>query len=327
MYRRLSICRLHQKVLICLNKHYILGYAYKTIDIPWAPDDLDEFDIEDLKNTYMRDCHRTYLADLDEEGKSAVTRHTEELYRKGRAELDAETEELMDEIKGRAPIRNLKPKASTVSSSSINVPKTRIGASNGTVRGSREIKRPATSTATARPTSRPVSRGASTLDSRRAASALAKRPSSRPTSSASVRHVESKVIPKGHSRSVSTSVVPPNKKFSSGRAPKESSIRSHARSKSISTTAHEAASRNSIGYTTGRQVGKVVVKELDVKPQKETALEAIERIIAEDEATFGPIDAPLDTIVYDDPPEEDEIVLDIPESLIDDEEFFMPIPE
>ncbi|KAI5795048.1 hypothetical protein EDC01DRAFT_629802 [Geopyxis carbonaria] len=296
-------------------------------DIPWIPDDLEEFDIEDLKKTYMKGCHRTYLADLDEDGKSAVTRHTEELYRKGRAELDAETSELMDEIKGLAPKRSLKPKTSALGSGPINVPKTRIGTSSRTVKGTKETKRPTTSAGTVRPTSRPASRGASTLDSRRAASALAKRPSSRPASSASTRTVDSKAVPRGHSRSASTSTIPPNKKTLFGRGgPKEPSIPPHSRSKNISISAHQAASKNSIGYTNGRQVGKKVVKELRPKPQKETALEAIERILAQDEATLGPIDAPLDMIVYDDPLEEDDIVLDIPEPLMDDE-FFMSIPE
>jgi len=112
-----------------------------------VPEGFEEPDYENLRRTYMRNCHRTYLSGFDEDGKTELQRQLEESYRQLGADLDTETEKLLDEING-----TVKPKApaeaSVPRSGALAVTNTRGPVDDRTVRP-RDKKR-STSSATIR---------------------------------------------------------------------------------------------------------------------------------------------------------------------------------
>jgi len=313
-----------------------------------VPEGFEEPDYENLRRTYMRNCHRTYLSGFDEDGKTELQRQLEESYRQLGADLDTETEKLLDEING-----TVKPKApaeaSVPRSGALAVTNTRGPVDDRTVRP-RDTKRSTSSatirqkiTSTSRPTSRPDSRSSvrptsghpssstatgptsaslrrvNSIDSKKAAELLA-----RPNSSASVRGPESKL--KAHTRSASTSMPPPKKPLSVSKK-QQSALKpsnTQTRSRSYSNT--------TIGYRTGREIKDKVKREV-AKTKFESALDAIERIQREDEERFGPLDEinyALPSALSVENAEEDSddsVVVDFPSPLMDDEDgFFMTMP-
>ncbi|KAF8252620.1 hypothetical protein K440DRAFT_657829 [Wilcoxina mikolae CBS 423.85] len=294
-------------------------------ELPFVPEGIEEEpDYEWMKKNYMKGCFRTYLADVDEDGKSELQRRMEENFRMLEAELDAESEEAICNAKG---IR--KPKA-TITKASVPARDTKTRRaeekkaseakrstsrsrqpSNARPTPSRptsaaSVTRPTSSSASiTRPTSSSQRRAASTLDSRKAAEAL----SQRPTSSASNTHPESRLA--RHSRSGSTTVEAPKRPLSFSR--------SHSRSGSVPSA---VVTKSTVGYTAGREVRDNVKKTVS-KAKLESALDAIERIQREDEEADAAM--PLILIPEDD---EDDVVVELPSPLIEDEEeFFMTMPE
>ncbi|KAF8538520.1 hypothetical protein BDD12DRAFT_806052 [Trichophaea hybrida] len=298
-------------------------------ELPFVPEGIEkEPDYEWMKKNYMKGCFRTYLADVDEDGKSELQRRMEENLRMLEAELDAESEEAICIAKG---IR--KPKA-TITKVSVPARDTKTRRTEGkkasevkrsTSRSrqpsnarpapSRPNSRPTSAASVTRPTSssasitRPTSssqrRAASTLDSRKAAEAL----SQRPTSSASNTRPESKLA--RHSRSGSTTVETSKRPLSFSR--------SHSRSGSVPSA---VVTKSTVGYTAGREVRDNVKKTVS-KAKFESALDAIERIQREDEEA----DAAMSLILIPED-DEDDVVVELPSPLIEDEEeFFMTMPE
>lgn len=248
---------------------------------------------------------------MDEFGKTNVERQLEECERQVNAMLDAETEELLNP---RAVQQKDSRSKKSDSTSATHGGKRAAGGISTRQSGD---KRPASSS-TSRPasvlstTSSVSSRtGPPTSASVKAATLLSQRPASSASNSRS--QVPAKVT--RHARSISTSII--NKPLGSSRSskPPQFSSRPENRVRSL------VNSRSTIGYANGKGVGREVRKILSTAP-KETAIEACERILREDEENFGPIILPPVTI---DAGAEDEELVAPP--VDDDEEFYMQLPE
>lgn len=234
----------------------------------------------------MTGCHRTYLAGLDEDGKTKVERDIEANIARREAELDAEADEILNE-RPRQPLALNTAKQNravgVTRSTSISKPKQRI-----------PLRPDSRGKNTEKPTHR---RGTSTTDARKTATVSSQPSYARPTSSASTRV---------RNTSTTTTERPTSRR---GTAP----------------------SHNSIGYTAGRAL-KAEAKRIQ---QRETALEAIERILREDEERYGPLEdavlagpCPAFDMIIENKLEEDELQL-IDDAILgaQDDDFYITMPE
>lgn len=281
------------------------------------PDDFQIPDYAKLSTHVFKDCHRSYLYDIDESGKSAIEREVEESDRQMTALLDAETDLLL---------AMYKPKKVTV------VKKATVAAAENTGVKSRP-KRSTTLTERSAPTrkrttERPMSAASnnsidsrpSTAASMRAATALSQRPSSsaslnRPSTSTSHRPA--------HSKSSSTSIT--RKPVSSrGTEPTRPASRTNSRPNSRMAAAN---SKTTIGYATGKEVARTIRKVLEV-PKMETALEVCERILREDDERQSAVSVMrLRNKEGEEEAEETDDILKSLGPMVEEEEFFISIPE
>lgn len=285
------------------------------------PDDFQIPDYAKLSTHIFKDCHRSYLYDIDESGKSAIEREVEESDRQMTALLDAETDLLL---------AMYKPKKVTVVKKTTVA--TKPAAENAGVKS--RPKRSTTLTERSAPTrkrttERPMSAASNnSIDSRpstaasiRAATALSQRPSSsaslnRPSTSTSQRPV--------HSRSSSTSVT--RKPVSSrGTEPTRPASRANSRPNSRMAAAN---SKTTIGYATGKEVARTIRKVLEV-PKMETALEVCERILREDDERQSAVSVMRlhNKEGEEEGDEIDDILKSLGPMIEEEEEFFISIPE
>lgn len=295
-----------------------MRYLQEFLEIPSVPDGFEEPDYGLLKKNYMKNCHRAYLAGLDQDGKTEIQRQMEKTLRLLEDDLNAETEEAICNAKGIPKSGGALPPPPP--KTSVSAREARITAA---VKGMGQVKhstsrppptrqplnarttsrpasaasatRPASSSVSAtRPTSSHQRQAVNTIDSRKAVEALSQRPS-RPASSASC-----------HSRSASSAREPSRKP-------------SHSRSGSVVT-------KNTIGYSIGQNLRGNVKKTVS-RAKLESTLDAMERIQREDDEAEARFVAHIPEGVDD-----DGIIVDFPSPSIEgdddgDEEFFMTMPE
>jgi len=304
-----------------------------------VPEDYEAPDYSSLKN-YMRGCYRAYLAGIDENGKSELQRSVEASQRMLEEDLDAETEELEAQLnRGTRKLRQKSAestiKGTTARTGSITVNKTRR--SESTVRKLAEIKRPGTSRpgssasnsrqATSRSSSRPASsasisrptasshqRTASTADSRKAAQMLSQRPSS----SLSNSRADTRLNRHARTASASTSATAKKPFPFSSKPTAAPSSRSRSRPRSVASNIDNPALKSTIGYHHGREVRDTVKKSVKL----ESTLDAIERIQREDEEAEANLALPP-ILLIPEVEEEDDVVVEFPSPLIEEEEFFI----
>lgn len=293
----------------------------RELPLPDIPEDFQIPDYAKLSTHIYKDCHRSYLYDIDESGKSFIEREVEASDRQMIALLDAETEMLLGKYKPeKVPVVRGAAAASAVTESAIGVkskPKrsTKLTEKPALTR-KRTVERPMSAASNNSIDSRP-----STAASIRAATALSQRPSSstslnRPGTSTSQRPA--------HSRSSSTSVI--KKPISSrGTEPVRSVSRTNSRPNSRMAAAN---SKTTIGYSTGKEVARTIRDVLEV-PKMETAMEVCERILREDDERQNAM--PVVRLRGEEEEEEEEEIDDILKSLgpmvEEKEDFFISIPE
>lgn len=294
----------------------------RELALPDIPDDFQIPDYAKLSTHVFKECHRSYLYDIDESGKSAIEREVEASDRQMAALLDAETELLL---------AMYKPKRVTITKKAAAAVATKLAAENVGVKS-----RPKRSTAVTekpaltrkRTTERSMSAASNnSIDSRpstaasiRAATAL----SQRPASSASLNRPSASTTQRpAHSRSSSTTIRKPTS--SRGTEPSRPASRTNSRPNSRMAAAN---SKTTIGYATGKEVARSIRKVFEV-PKMETALEVCERILREDDERQNVV--PVTRLRSDEEEDEEEEIDDILKSLgpmvEDEEEFFISIPE
>ncbi|KAG0637945.1 hypothetical protein HOY80DRAFT_970098 [Tuber brumale] len=284
-------------------------------ELPDIPDDFLIPDYDRLSKSIYRECHRQFLLDIDEFGKTSIERQHEESERQVDAMLDAETEELLKPLslrcKGATRPKRIISVSSDASDAKLQVEKT-------------IITKPTTAK---RSTSRPTSRLASVLGtsssvapgnglSTNTAAKNAALSSELPASSTSNTRPKTASRTVSHSRSVSTSVT--RKPLSSSRSSKGMPPPLHPQTRTLNSTNY----RTAIGQSNGKKV-----REAEGTPMtglKETALEACQRVLQENEEDFSPITLPSSGADgsgdYEDPvvmPPADDI----------EEEFYIQVPE
>lgn len=289
------------------------------IALPDIPDDFQIPDYAKLSTHIFKECHRSYLYDIDESGKSAIEREVEASDRQMAALLDAETELLL---------AMYKPKKVTITKkAAAAVPAENVGVKSRPKRSTALAEKPALTRK--RTTERSMSAASNnSIDSRpstaasiRAATAL----SQRPASSASLNRPSASTTQRpAHSRSSSTTII---RKPTSSRAAEPSRPASRTNSRPNSRMA-VANSKTTIGYATGKEVARSIRKVLEV-PKMETALEVCERILREDDERQSVV--PVMRLRSDEGEDEEEEIDDILKNLgpmvEDEEEFFISIPE
>ncbi|RPA93992.1 hypothetical protein L873DRAFT_1815133 [Choiromyces venosus 120613-1] len=290
-------------------------------ELPDIPDDFMIPDYDKLSKSIYRDCHRQFLLDIDEFGKTSIERQLEESERQIDAMLDAETEELLKPL----PLRikdTSRPKKTAISvrpdASKAKHPVEKTATAKPTV-----TKRP-TSRSTSRSASRPASAlsTSSSVASGKTASTNTDTKSTalfsqRPASSLSNTRPKAPSRTASHSRSVSTSVI--NKPLSFSRSSKAIPPPPRPEGRTLRAT----NSKSTIGYTNGKEVGRKMKRVLTAGP-KETAIEACERVLQEDEDDFSPIILP--SLVADEGGDcEDPVIMPPVDDI--EEEFYMQVPE
>ncbi|KAL0637732.1 hypothetical protein Q9L58_003292 [Maublancomyces gigas] len=289
--------------------------------LPDIPDDFQITDYAKLSTHVYKDCHRSYLYDIDESGKSAIEREVEASDRQMAALLDAETEMLLGMYKPKVTVVR---KAAAAMATKLAAENT--GTKSRSKRSTTITEKPALTRK--RTAERPMSAASNnSIDSRpstaasiRAATALSQRPSS----SASINRPSTSVSHRpAHSRSSSTSVRKPIS--SRDTEPTRPASRTNSRPSSRMAAAN---SKTTIGYTTGKEVARSIRKVLEV-PKMETALEVCERILREDDERQNAVPA-MKLRSEEEECEEGEEVDDILRSLgpmiEEEEEFFISIP-
>lgn len=286
------------------------------------PDDFQITDYAKLSTHVYKDCHRSYLYDIDESGKSAIEREVEASDRQMAALLDAETEMLLGMYKPKVTV--VKKAAAAVAT---KLATENVGTKSRSKRSTTITEKPALTKK--RTAERPMSAASNnSIDSRpstaasiRAATALSQRPSSsasanRPSTSASHRPA--------HSRSSSTSVA--RKPISSRDIePTRPASRTNSRPSSRMAAAN---SKTTIGYTTGKEVARSIRRVLEV-PKMETALEVCERILREDDERQNAV--PVMRLHSEEEEcegeeEVDDILKTLGPMIEEEEEFFISIP-
>jgi hypothetical protein len=100
-------------------------------------------DFDKLKITIYRGCHRQFLLDVDESGKTKIERQLEESQRQLDALLDAETDMLLNPTL--ATKKDAKPKRSSSTSRGGTRPKRSSSTASKTRRSTKEPTRPSSS--------------------------------------------------------------------------------------------------------------------------------------------------------------------------------------
>lgn len=291
----------------------------REIALPDIPDDFQIPDYAKLSTHIFKECHRSYLYDIDESGKSAIEREVEASDRQMAALLDAETELLL---------AMYKPKKVTITKkAAAAVPTENVGVKSRPKRSTALAEKPALTRK--RTTERSMSAASNnSIDSRpstaasiRAATAL----SQRPASSASLNRPSASTTQRpAHSRSSSTTIIR-KPTFSRATEPSRPASRTNSRPNSRMAVAN---SKTTIGYATGKEVARSIRKVLEV-PKMETALEVCERILREDDERQSVV--PVMRLRSDEGEDEEEEIDDILRNLgpmvEDEEEFFISIPE
>lgn len=281
------------------------------------PEDFQIPDYAKLSTHIFKDCHRSYLYDIDESGKSAIEREVEESDRQMTALLDAETDLLLAMYK---PKKVIVVKKTTVAAAENAGVKSRPKRSTTLTERSAPTRKRTTERPMSAASNNSIDSRPSTAASIRAATALSQRPSSsaslnRPSTSTLQRPV--------HSRSSSTSIT---RKPVSGRGTEPTRPASRTNSRPNSRMA-AANSKTTIGYATGKEVARTIRKVLEV-PKMETALEVCERILREDDERQNAVS--VMRLRNKEGEEEVEEIDDILKSLgpmVEEEEFFISIPE
>lgn len=282
----------------------------REIPLPDIPDDFQIPDYAKLRAHIYTDCHRSYLYDIDESGKSAIERQVEASDRQIAALLDAETEMLLAECKPKKAAATTKPSTAPAGTRLKHKRSTTL-TEKPTLARKRTVERPASAASNNSINSRP-----STAASIRAATALSQRPSS----SASTNRPVTSASQRSHTRSSSTSVL--KKPVFTRGEPTRPASRTNSRPNSRMAAAN---SKTTIGYTTGKEVAKSIKKVLEV-PKVETALELCERILKEDEERQNEV--PVLMLSGEEEEDVDDILKSL-KSLIDEEEeedFFITLP-
>lgn len=295
--------------------------THKIIDLPDIPDDFEIPNYEKLSKHLYTNCHRQFLLDIDESGKSKIDRQLEESERQISALLDAETDQLLSEVRPkRAPVKKDTVQRSASTASRL---KHKCSTSNLADRPivsrkrSGEMARPNSSMSNGSINSHP-----STAASIRAATALSQRPpsstSQRPPSRTHSRAVSGSLT----NRSSDETLRPSSRTII--RPSSRSTIRPASRPNSRMAVAN---SKTTIGYTTGKEVAKSVKRALEL-PKRETALEVCERILREDDERQTPA-----IMLFNN--EDDDGVDDLLKSLPslaevfeeEEEEFYLTLPD
>lgn len=284
-----------------------------------TPSDFHSTNYAKLSTYVYKDCHRSYLYDIDESGKSAIERQVEASDRQMDALLDEETDILLGMHK---------PKVTVVKKTAVatKLATENAGTKSRSKRSAALTEKPALTRK--RTAERPMSAASNnSIDSRpstaasiRAATALSQRPSS----SASLNRPSTSTSHRPHSRSSSTSIT---RKPISGRGTEPTRPASRTNSRPSSRMA-VANSKTTIGYATGKEVARSIRKVLEV-PKVETAQEVCERILREDDERQNAV--PVMILRNEEEECEEEEVDDILKSLgpmiEEEEEFFISIPE
>lgn len=281
----------------------------REVPLPDIPDDFQIPDYAKLSTHIYTDCHRSYLYDIDESGKSAIERQVEASDRQMAALLDAETEMLLAQCK---PKKTTAIKKAAAMEDKLKHKRSTTLTEKQVLTRKRVTERPTSAASNNSRDSRP-----STAASIRAATAL----SQRPPSSTSTNRPATSASQRSHARSASTSIL---KKPIYTRSTETSRPASRTNSRPNSRMA-VANSKTTIGYTTGKEVAKTIKKVLEV-PKMETALEVCERILKEDEERQNAVPV----LVFGREEEEEEID-DLLKSLgpiVDEEneDFFIMVP-
>lgn len=292
----------------------------RELALPDIPDDFQIPDYAKLSTHVFKECHRSYLYDIDESGKSAIEREVEASDRQMAALLDAETELLLAMYKPKKVTITKKAAAAVPAAENVGV-KSRPKRSTALAEKPALTRKRTTERSMSAASNNSIDSRPSTAASIRAATALSQRPASsaslnRPTASTTQRPA--------HSRSSSTTII---RKPTSSRGTEPSRPASRTTSRPNSRMA-AANSKTTIGYATGKEVARSIRKVLEV-PKMETALEVCERILREDDERQSVV--PVMRLRSDEEEDEEEEIDDILKSLgpmvEDEEEFFISIPE
>ncbi|KAH0611398.1 uncharacterized protein H6S33_010663 [Morchella sextelata] len=290
-------------------------------ELPDIPDDFEIPNYERLSKHLYSNCHRQFLLDIDESGKSKIDRQLEESERQISALLDAETDQLLSEVRP----KRVSVKKDTVQRSASIAAKLKHKRSTSNL-ADRPIVSRKRSGEMARPNSA-MSNGSinshpSTAASIRAATALSQRPpsstSQRPPSRTHSRSISGSLT----NRSSDETLRPSSRTII--RPSSRSTIRPASRPNSRMAVAN---SKTTIGYTTGKEVAKSVKKAFEL-PKRETALEVCERILREDDERQTPA-----IMLFNN--EDDDGVDDLLKSLPslaevfeeEEEEFYLTLPD
>lgn len=289
----------------------------RELALPDIPDDFQIPDYAKLSTHVFKECHRSYLYDIDESGKSAIEREVEASDRQMAALLDAETELLLAMYK---PKKVTIMKKAATAAENVGV-KSKPKRSTALTEKSASTRKRTTERSMSAASNNSIDSRPSTAASIRAATAL----SQRPASSASLNRPSASTTQRPHSRSSSTTII---RKPTSSRGTEPSRPASRTSSRPNSRMA-AANSKTTIGYATGKEVARSIKKVLEV-PNMETALEVCERILREDDERQSVV--PVMRLRSDEEEDEEEEIDDILKSLgpmVEDEEedFFINIPE
>ncbi|CUS14554.1 unnamed protein product [Tuber aestivum] len=280
-------------------------------DLSDIPDDFSAPDYDKLGKSIYRGCHRQFLLDIDEFGRTCIERQVEASQRQIDAMLDAETEELLKPLSLRSSGAAGRKKIAYLSSGPSST-KQEVGKTA-----------PAKPTVTKRPTSRSASalgRSSSTASGQGSSTNRAVKSmalfSKRPASSSSNVGPKAASRTASHSRSISASTI--KKPLSFPTRPKAMPP-PRPESRTLSAANYGPA----IGHTRGKEGSREVKRRVQTTGPKETALEACERVLHEHEEDFSPVILP--PLGTDGGDCEDPVIM----PPIDDieEEFYMQVPE
>jgi hypothetical protein len=169
----------------------VVGYVDDIQDLP---------NLDSLLNTYMNGCYRAYISGLDEDGKTELQREMEKNFRRLEADLDAESEDIINKIKGIGEPKSISSGPNTVKPSENVVSRTR----HEEDRAARGTKETASTFSRAnsiiRPAALPVTRPTASSAARSASSSNRPPSNFRPTQGASgSRSSSSASIPRPNS--------------------------------------------------------------------------------------------------------------------------------